>query len=76
MVYMNQSVPDFIYSNDLIDYNFAINFMQNKVERIIKNQENENLLKWNYKPPTHMLTSEKLSKSPLKICKTFPGFKF
>ena len=31
---------DFIYSNDLIDYNFAINFMQNKVEGIINNQEN------------------------------------
>lgn len=31
---------DFIYSNNLIDYNFATHFMQNKVKNIINNQEN------------------------------------
>ena len=32
---------DFIYSTNLINYEFAINFMQSKVDQIIKNQGNQ-----------------------------------
>ena len=37
---------DFIYSSNLIDYEFAIKFMQDKVEKIISKKQFEFFFRW------------------------------